>query len=55
MIRCRECKFLKIYDYLHTNYYCDHENRTDDMGKLTFDHLDKESPKWCPMKGRCTL
>lgn len=47
---CAECKFMKMYDYSNRIYYCDHENRIDDMGKLGVNELPKRSPKWCPVK-----
>lgn len=31
---CTECDFIKMYDYGNKIYYCYHEGRTDDMGKL---------------------
>lgn len=47
---CAECEFMKMYDIIYKNYYCDHEDRTDDMGKLGVDHPPKTSPKWCPLR-----
>lgn len=47
---CSECKYLKMYDYVYKNYYCDNEDRIDDMGKLSVDHPPKTSPKWCPLR-----
>ncbi len=47
---CSECEYLKMYDYIYKNYYCDNEDRTDDMGKLGVDHPPKTSPKWCPLR-----
>lgn len=47
---CAECKFMRMYDYTYKNYYCDHEARTDDMGKLSVDHPPKTSPVWCPLR-----
>lgn len=47
---CKECDCLKIYDYVYKCYYCDHENRTDDIGKLGVDYPPKTSPKWCPKR-----
>ncbi len=29
---CAECKSMKMYDYGNKIYYCDHEDRIDDMG-----------------------
>ena len=49
---CAECDFMKKYDYGSRIYYCDHENRIDDMGKLGVGELPKGSPKWCPLKDK---
>ena len=45
---CSECEYLKVYDIVHTCFYCDNEERTDDMGKLDMNNLLEESPVWCP-------
>lgn len=47
---CAECNFMKKYDYSKKIYYCDHVDRTDDMGKLGVDHPPKISPEWCPLR-----
>lgn len=47
---CSGCEFMKTYDYSNKIYYCDHENRIDDMGKLSVNELPKRSPEWCPLK-----
>lgn len=47
---CAECEFMKMYDISYKNYYCDNEDRTNDMGKLGVDHPPKTSPKWCPLR-----
>ena len=47
-VNCSRCKYLKAYDIVHTCFYCDHEERTDDMGKLGVNNLPEESPVWCP-------
>ena len=47
---CAECKFMRMYDYGNKIYYCDHVDRTDDMGKLGMEHLPKTSPVWCPLR-----
>ena len=49
---CNQCKFMKSYDYGKKIYYCDHEDRTDVMGKLSVDKLPVVNPKWCPMRDR---
>lgn len=41
---------MRLYDYTYRNYYCDHEDRTDDMGKLSVNELPKKSPEWCPLR-----
>lgn len=46
---CDECEFMKKYDYGKEIYYCDNENRTNDMGKLSMDILPETSPEWCPL------
>lgn len=50
MKNCAECEFMKKYDYGKKIYYCDNENRTDDMGKLSMDILPETSPGWCPVR-----
>lgn len=47
---CAECKFARMYDYGNKIYYCDHADRTDDMGKLGVNELPKKTPEWCPLK-----
>ncbi|NBJ95688.1 hypothetical protein [Parablautia muri] len=47
---CTECEYMKKYDYGNRIYYCDHVDRTDDMGKLGVDHPPKISPIWCPLR-----
>ncbi len=46
---CAECEFMRMYDYGKRIYYCDHEDRIDDMGKLSVGELPKGSPEWCPL------
>ncbi len=48
---CAECQFMKMYDITYKNYYCDHEDRINEMGKLGVDHPPKTSPVWCPLRG----
>ena len=50
MQNCAECKIMKKYDYGKKIYYCDHENRTDDIGKLSAEELPETSPVWCPLR-----
>ncbi|HBV83986.1 MAG TPA: hypothetical protein DEB74_14595 [Lachnospiraceae bacterium] len=52
MTNCNQCKYMKAYDYGNKVYYCDHENRTDDMGKLSVEKLPVVSPNWCPLRDR---
>ncbi len=50
MRQCSGCMFLKGYDYGRKVYYCDHEGRADDMGKLGAESLPDGCPEWCPLK-----
>lgn len=47
---CAGCGSMKAYDYGKRIYYCDHEDRSDDMGKLGVDGLPEGSPEWCPLR-----
>lgn len=47
---CEGCEYVKCYDYVYRNYYCDHEERESDMGKISVDHLPATSPVWCPKR-----
>ena len=47
---CSECEFMKKYDYANRIYYCDHPDRTDDMGKLSMGDVPKTCPEWCPLR-----
>jgi len=49
---CAECEYMKMYDYGNRIYYCDHEDRTDDMGKLGVGELPETSPEWCPLRDK---
>lgn len=49
-MNCTECDFMKRYDYGSKIYYCDNENRTNDMGKLGVNELPKKTPEWCPLR-----
>lgn len=49
-LHCNECEFARMYNCGNKIYYCDHEKRIDDMGKLGVDHLPETSPDWCPLK-----
>lgn len=47
---CSQCQYKKEYDYGKKIYYCNHEDRTDDMGKLGTENLLNTSPEWCPVR-----
>lgn len=47
---CAECEFLRCFDYAFKNYYCDNEERTDDMGYVGVDNPPEKSPNWCPKR-----
>lgn len=47
---CVECIYMKLYDYGKKIYYCDHEGRSDDMGKLSMGCKPETSPEWCPLE-----
>lgn len=47
---CNHCKFVRTYNYGKKIYYCDNEDRTDDIGKLGMDDPPEISPVWCPLK-----
>ncbi len=47
---CAECEFMRMYNYGSRIYYCDHEERIDEIGKLSVGELPKESPVWCPLR-----
>lgn len=49
---CVECEVMKVYDYGKKIYYCDHENRTDDMGKIGVGDIPEGIPEWCPLKNQ---
>ena len=49
---CAECEFMKMYAYSNRIYYCDHVDRSDDMGKLGVDNLPKTSIEWCPLRDK---
>jgi hypothetical protein len=52
---CSECEYLKCVDYMYKNYYCDHEYRTDDMGKVGVDNPPETSPAWCPKRAKLNI
>ena len=50
VLNCSECEFVKEYNYGQKIYYCDHEARTDEMGKLGVDDIPRECSEWCPLR-----
>lgn len=53
IINCSECEFMRAYDYGNRIYYCDHEDRTDEIGKLSVGDVPGICPEWCPL--RCKI
>lgn len=49
MMNCKNCKYLKCYAINHQIYFCDNDNRIDDIGKLSVDRKPEDAPKWCPL------
>ena len=49
-VNCSKCEFMKMYDYGNRIYYCDHEDRTDEIGKLSVDDIPRVCPEWCPLR-----
>jgi len=49
---CDGCGFAVPYNCGDKIYYCDHVDRTDDMGKLGVGELPEASPKWCPLRDK---
>lgn len=47
---CKECEYVRMYDYGKRIYYCDNEDRTDDMGKLSVGDIPRVCPEWCPLR-----
>ncbi len=47
---CDGCEFAVQCNNGDEIYYCDHEDRTDDMGKLSLENLIESSPEWCPLR-----
>ena len=50
ILNCSVCEFKKMFNYGNKIYYCDNEDRIDDMGKLGVGDVSKTSPEWCPLK-----
>lgn len=46
---CKTCDSLKCYAVRKQIYYCDNEDRTDEMGKLGTE-LPTTSAEWCPKR-----
>ncbi|MGN8630735.1 hypothetical protein ACTNEW_03895 [Blautia sp. HCP3S3_G3] len=49
--QCKECDYIKCIAINKQMYFCDHEARTDDMGKLGENNVPEVSPDWCPLRG----
>lgn len=47
---CAECEYIRLYNYGKQICYCDHEDRDNDMGKLSVGCKSETSPEWCPLK-----
>lgn len=47
---CSDCDSLQCIDYAYKNYYCDHEDRVNDVGYVGVDNPPKTSPEWCPKR-----
>lgn len=48
--KCTECDCVKCYAINYQIYFCNHEDRTDDMGKLGIGKLPDVAPDWCPKR-----
>ena len=46
---CKNCKYLKCYAIDHQIYFCNHDNRIDDIGKLSIDKEPEDALEWCPL------
>jgi hypothetical protein len=46
---CKECGFVRMYNYGKKIYYCGNENRIDDIGKLSVGVLPEATIWWCPI------
>ena len=40
---------------MYKNYYCDHEDRENDMGYVSVDNPPKTSPIWCPKRAELNI
>lgn len=48
---CDECKYLDcINGVLGKVFYCNNEERTEDMGRVNMGNPPKGSPHWCPKR-----
>lgn len=47
---CDGCEFAVQCNNGSDIFHCDHEDRTDDMGKLSIENLIESSPEWCPLR-----
>lgn len=49
-MNCNSFGFSRTYDYGRRIVYRDHEDRKDDIGKVSVDDLSDGSPEWCPLR-----
>ena len=47
---CDGCEYAVQCNIGDKNYYCDNEDRIDDMGKLSVENLIESSPEWRPLR-----
>ena len=47
---CDGCEYVTFCSNGNEIFYCDHEDRIDDMGKLSLENLIESSPVWCPLR-----
>lgn len=52
VLNCSECEFKKMFNYGNKIYYCDNEDRVDDIGKLSVGEPPKTSLEWCPLRNK---
>ena len=49
---CDRCESIRMYDNGKRIYYCDNEDRADDMGKIGVGDIPEICPEWCPIYGK---
>lgn len=47
---CKDCDYIQRIAINKQMYFCDHKDRTDDMGKLAENNLEHIVPEWCPLE-----